>query len=212
MLVHGPCRAVRLCDVHACVRHREPPIVSFLAEGLPASPGTATPWKRSEVAVRALRPANPRPTPGGAGCHSPSRGLEVSRSHQPCWHPCPPEPALHPRGIRHSALRRNNWKTGVAILPGTGPFPWPCAASIQLPEAWDHCPDASGTEKPWQVRPSGRACSSLAGTGLIARDGHPHETPGSRRTDGAGERWQAACGYVVLCHNMQRTCQLMNES
>lgn len=77
MLVHGPCRAVRFCDVHACVRHREPPIVSFLAEGLPASPGTATPWKRSEVAVRALRPANPRPTPGGAGCHSPSRGLEV---------------------------------------------------------------------------------------------------------------------------------------
>ncbi len=188
-------------------------------ESLPSSPF----WRKA-------CPRHPGPQPPGRDPRWPSglfvrliRGqprvgqdaillLEVSRSHQPCWHPCPPEPALHPRGIRHSALRRNNWKTGVAILPGTGPFPWPCAASIQLPEAWDHCPDASGTEKPWQVRPSGRACSSLAGTGLIARDGHPHETPGSRRTDGAGERWQAACGYVVLCHNMQRTCQLMNES
>lgn len=123
MLVHDPCRAVRLRDVHTCVRHRERPIVSFLAEGLPASPGTATPWRRSEVAVRVPHPANPRPNPGGSGCRSP-----------------------------------------------------------------------------------------LAGTGLIARDEHPHETPGSKRTDGDGERRPATCGYAVLCHNMQRTCQLMNES
>ena len=70
-LVDRPYDVVRLGDVHTRVDHSRLP--SAMRRGLPERPGPQPPKRDPRWRV-APHPANSRPFPNGAGCHSPLRG------------------------------------------------------------------------------------------------------------------------------------------